>query len=148
MMQQGCTRGGGSAPAARRAGRYLAVAVLAALTASCATLTPTSPEAEKVKVVTERATARWKAVVGKDFAAAYEYFSPASKSTVTPQGFKAVASRLDYKEGRVDGVKCDAETCVVKLTITYDTKLMKGVHTPLEESWIITRGQAWYVWPL
>jgi len=148
MMRQGCKRDVTSVLATVREGRFLAVAVLAVLTASCASLRPDSPNEEKVKIVTERAAARWQAVIGKDFAAAYEFMSPASKATVTPAGFKTIASRLDYKEAKVNQVTCDAETCKVKLLITYDAKMMKGVHTPLEEAWVIDKGQAWYVWLL
>ena len=148
MMRQGRKWGVTRALATIREGRFLAVAVLAVLTASCASLRPDSPNEEKVKVVTERAAARWQAIIGKDFAAAYEFMSPASKATVTPAGFKTIASRLDYKEAKVNQVTCDAETCKVKLLITYDAKMMKGVHTPLEEAWVIDKGQAWYVWLL
>ena len=148
MMRHGCKRGVTHALATVYAGRFLAVVVLAMLTASCGSLRPDSPNEEKVKVVTERAAARWKAVLGKDFAAAYEYMSPASKATVTPAGFKTIASRLNYKDAEVKAVTCEAEVCKVTLRITYDTKLMKGVHSPLEESWVIDRGQAWYVWLL
>jgi hypothetical protein len=126
----------------------VAVVVLAVLTAACATLGPSSPNEEKVKVVSERAQARWKAVIGKDFAAAYEYLSPKSRATVTPGGFKAVSSRLDYRAAEVKGVTCDGATCKVSLLITYDTKIMPGVHSPLEESWVLDGGQAWMVWPL
>ena len=148
MMQQGCKRGMKSALAAVYEGRYLAVVVLAVLTAACATMSPTSSSEEKAKVVAERSAARWNAIIGKDFAKAYEYMSPASRATVTPAGFKTIASRLDYREAKVNEVTCDAEACKVKILITYDTKLMKSVHSPLEESWVIDKGQAWYVWLL
>ena len=148
MMRQGCKRGTKSAPAKAGVGRYLVVVVLAVLTTACATLRPDSPTEEKVKVVTERATARWKAIIAKDFAGAYEYLSPASRATVTPAGFKTIVSRLNYRDAKVTGVTCDGEACAVKLLITYDAHVMNGVHTPLEESWVITRGQAWYVWVL
>jgi hypothetical protein len=141
--------------------RYLAVAVLAVMTAACATLGPSSPTEEKVKVVTERATARWKAIIGRDFAAAYEFMSPATRVTVTPAGFKAVASRIAYREAKVTEATCEAGSCRVKLMITYDapapvptavqgknTVTMKGIHTPLEENWVIDQGQLWYVWPI
>ena len=141
--------------------RYLAVVVLALLTAACATLSPSSPDEEKVKVVTERATARWNAIIGKDFATAYGYMSPTSRATVTPTGFRAIASRIAYREARVTGAACDAGTCRVKLMITYDapapvptpiqgrnTLTMKGIQTPLEENWVIDQGQLWYVWPI
>ena len=126
--------------------RYLVVAVLAVVTAACATLSPTSPTEEKVKVVTERAAARWKAVIGKDFEAAYQFMSPASRATVTPAGFRTIASRLNYRAAEVKEVTCEAQACKVKLQITYDAAMMQGVRTLLEESWVIDKGQAWYVW--
>ena len=148
MMRQVRTWGGTRALANVVDGRYLAVVVLAVLAAACATLGPSSPNEEKVKVVSERAQARWKAIIGKDFAAAYEYLSPKSRATVTPAGFKAIASRLAYKAAELKDVTCEAETCKVTFLITYDAKLMKNVHSPLEESWVIDGGQAWYVWLL
>jgi hypothetical protein len=148
MMRQVSTRGVKRALATAVDGRYLAVAVLAVLTAACATLGPSSSNEDKVRVVSERAQARWKAIIGKDFAAAYEYLSPKSRATVTPAGFKAIASRLNYKVAELKGVTCEAETCLVKFQITYDAQLMKEVHSPLEESWVIDKGQAWYVWML
>ena len=148
MMQRGCKQGASGVLAGMCKGRYLAVVALAVLSAACTGLRPDSPSEAKVKVVTERAEARWKAIIGKDFAAAYEYLSPTSRSTVTPAGFKTIASRINYKDAQVKSVTCDAETCKVQLQITYDTSLMKDVHTPLAESWVISQGQAWYVWVL
>jgi len=148
MMRQGCKRGLRHALATVVDGRYLAVVVLAVLTAACATLGPSSPNEEKVKVVSERAQARWKAIIGKDFDAAYGYLSPKSRATVTPAGFKAIASRLAYKAAELKDVTCEAETCKVTFRITYDARMMKDVHSPLEESWVIDGGQAWYVWLL
>ena len=161
MMQQRWAIGAARALALVYEGRYLAVAVLAVVAAACATLSPSSPAEEKVKVVTERATARWNAIIGKDFALAYGYMSPATRATVTQAGFKAVASRLDYRAARVTEAKCDAGTCRVKLLLTYDaptpkaipvpgkdTTMMRGITTPLEENWVIDQGQVWYVWPI
>jgi len=161
-MMQGCKRSAKRAPARMSAvQQYLAVAVLAVMTAACATLTPDSPTEEKVKVVTERATALWNAIIGKDFDAAYGYMSPATRATVTPAGFKTIASRIAYREAKVTGATCDAGTCRVKLLITYDAPapiptgiqrkdatMMRGIHTPLEENWVIEQGQVLYVWPL
>jgi hypothetical protein len=157
MMQQGCNRGGGIVPAVMYGIRLLAVAVLGVVVASCATLKPDSPNEEKVKLVTERATARWQAIIGKDFATAYEYLSPASRTAVTPNGFKTVASRIDYQAAKVTGATCDGATCRVKLILTYNASIaikggdpasLNGINTPLEENWVIERGQLWYVWPI
>jgi hypothetical protein len=148
MMQQGCKRGARRALVTGFEGRYLVVVFLAMLSAACASLRPDSPNEEKVKVVTERSAARWKAIIGKDFATAYEFMSPASRATVTPAGFKTIASRINYKVAKINEVTCDAEACKVKLLITYGVPKMKEIHTPLEESWVIDKGQAWYVWLL
>ena len=150
MMRQRCVSGAVRARAGTGKAQYLArfamVAVLAVLTAACSTLSPTSPTEEKVRVVTERATARWKAIIGRDFDAAYQFMSPASRATVTAAGFKTIASRLNYRNAEVKEVTCDAQACKVRLQITYDAAMMSGVHTLLEESWVIDKGQAWYVW--
>ena len=127
--------------------RYL-IAALALCAGACATLSADSPSEEKVKVVGERANARWQAIINKDFDAAYEYFSPASRATITRAGFKTIASRLQYRAAKVQSVTCEAETCKVTLDLTYDAPMMKGVRTPLNEPWVIEKGQAWYVWPL
>lgn len=156
MKQQGCNRGGGIAPAVMRGMRFLAVAVLGVVVASCATLKPDSPDEEKVKLVTERAAARWQAIIGKDFATAYEYFSPSSRTAVTPAGFKTVASRLDYRAVKVTGATCEGGTCRVRLVLTYNASVatrgetipVNSINTPLDENWIIEKGQLWYVWPL
>jgi len=38
--------------------------------------------------------------------------------------------------------------CKVAVSITYDHRLMKGITTPAQETWVISDGQAWYVWQL
>jgi hypothetical protein len=30
--------------------------------------------------------------------------------------------------------------------VTYDHKLMRGIRTPVEETWVFDKGQAWYVY--
>jgi len=120
-------------------------------------LGPDSPNEEKVKIVTARATARWQAIIGKDFAAAYDYMSPSTRATVTPAGFKTVASRIDYRNAKVTEATCDGKAWKVKLILTYNaglsirggrTESMNGINTPLEENWVIDKGQIWYVWPI
>ena len=157
MMQQGCKRDVRRVLAAVCEGRSLAVVVLAVLVAACATLTPDSPNEEKVKVVTARAAARWQAIIGKDFAVAYGYMSPATRATVTAAGFRTIASRIDYRAVKITGATCDAGTCRVKLILTYnataaikggESAQIDGINTPLEENWVIDQGQVWYVWPI
>lgn len=124
------------------------VAALALSLAACQTLTAGSPESEKAEVVTARANARWAAIVARRFDDAYDYLSPASRASITRRGFETIVSRLAYREASVTRVSCRGAVCNVQLELVYDTKMMKGVRTPINESWIIEKGQAWYVWPV
>jgi hypothetical protein len=126
--------------------RYAVLALFALWMTSCTTLTANSSPEEKEKIVATRAEARWQAIISKDFDTAYGYLSPASRATVTRAGFKTVASRLAYRAAKVTRVNCDATVCKVAIDLTYDAPTMKGVRTPLQESWIIDKGQAWFVW--
>ena len=128
--------------------RRFAVAGMALVLAACATLNAESPLDEKVKVVTERANARWAAIIAKDFDAAYGYLSPASRTSIKRGGFKAVVSRLNYKSATVKQASCEGAVCRVDLELVYDANMMKGIKTPIRESWIIEKGQAWFVWPV
>ena len=124
----------------------VALALVAVGTISCSTLSVDSSSDEKSKVVSARAQARWQAIINKDFDAAYDYLSPASRATMTRVAFKTMAARLAYRSAKVTGVECNALVCRVMIELTYDVPLMAGVRTPLQESWIIEKGQAWYVW--
>jgi hypothetical protein len=46
----------------------------------------------------------------------------------------------------VEKVDCVAEVCSVVMELVYDRKQMKGIQTPLNETWIIEKGSAWYVY--
>ncbi len=146
MMQQGFKRGVTGALTTGCEGRYLVVVVLAVLTAACATLRPDSPNEEKVKVVTQRAEARWNAVIDKNFDAAYEYLSPSSRAALPLASFRAMASRIAYRGIKITAVSCEEQICRANMILTYDAAGQR-VNTPFNEDWIIEKGQAWYVWP-
>jgi hypothetical protein len=46
----------------------------------------------------------------------------------------------------VGKIACEAELCKVQMLVTYDAKRMKGIETPVDETWIIENGSAWYVY--
>lgn len=125
----------------------LAVVVAGLATAGCASLNADSAPEAKQKVVTERAEARWHALIKGDVDAAYAYLSPASRKA-TPLTVYAgtIKPAIKWREVKVDKVDCAAEVCKVQLSLTYDAKMMKGITTPLWESWIIEDGTAWYVY--
>ena len=133
----------------RWCGRIAGIAAIA-LMAGCATvggaLAPdASPEAKRA-AVRERSEARWQAILKGQYAAAYEFFSPASRQVVSLPAFEERLKRVGFREVKVEAVECDGETCKVRISITYDHRLMKGIVTPAGETWIIDQGRAWYVW--
>jgi hypothetical protein len=100
----------------------------------------------KQKVVAQRAEARWQSLIKGDLDAAYAYLSEGSKATTPLAVYKAKIRPGLWRQAKVEKVECEAEVCKVQLQITFDHKLMKGIETPLNESWIIEKGSAWYVY--
>ena len=141
----------------RHACRVLATVGLIAL-AGCAT-TPQGPSgasgttstavpatpAAREALVAQRAKARWDAMVKDDLDTAYGYLSPGSKQLISLEKFKANTRRGAFRDGKVESVTCEDDACQVKVLLTYDHPKMKGITTPVLESWIVDGGQAWLV---
>jgi hypothetical protein len=125
--------------------RRIAWLVLGVTLAGCAGVRVDSAPEEKQKFVAQRAEARWQLLLKGDLAGAYEFLSPGSKATMSLDLYKAKIKPGMWREARVEKVDCQAEVCSVVMQITYDRKQMKGIQTPLMESWIIEKGSAWYV---
>jgi hypothetical protein len=120
------------------------------LAGGCATLgggltKDTAPEIKRA-AVTERANGRWAALIKGDLDTAYTYLSPASREVVTLASFKARTRTSGFRDAKIDNVECEPEVCKVSLVLTYDHRVMKGVQTPLSETWVLDKGQVWYVW--
>jgi hypothetical protein len=105
----------------------------------------TSPEA-KQDLVRQRAMSRWGLLIKDDMDAAYAYLSPGSRETTSLDKFKKNFRRGAFREARVDTITCDGDACIARMLVTYDHPKMKGITTPILESWIIDGGQAWYVY--
>src|SRR5207302_9114195 len=104
------------------------------------------PKEQKSAAVRERAEARWQALIRDDIAAAYGYLSPTTRDVVSLDQYRAKLARGTFRDAKIDTVDCDAELCNVKVRLTVDRARMKGMVTPLEERWILERGQFWYVY--
>jgi hypothetical protein len=137
----------------RHACRVLATIGLIAV-AGCATPPQPAPSAPaqamtadaKQALVAQRAAKRWEAMVKDDLDAAYGYMSPGSRDATSLEKYKANTRRGAFREGKIESVSCDGDACVVKVMVTYDHPKMKGITTPVVESWIIDGNQAWYVY--
>ncbi len=108
-------------------------------------VTNLTPEAKKA-LVTERVNARWDLLIKGDMDAAYQFFSAGSKEAVSLKVYKATVKPGMWRAVRIDGMDCDAEICQVRMTLTYDHRLMKGIQTPFRETWILEKGNAWFVY--
>jgi hypothetical protein len=104
-----------------------------------------SPE-QKQKVVAERAQARWDVLIKGDVTSAYQFLSSGSKASTSLDLYKDKTKPGMWRGAKVDKVECEAEVCKVKMLITYDAKRMRGIETPVDETWIIESGSAWYVY--
>lgn len=104
----------------------------------------TTAEARQA-LVTERANARWAALIRDDLNAAYGYLSPASREVLSLDKFKTTMRRGGFRAAKVETAACDGDSCKVRLLLTYDHRQMKGITTPIVESWIVDGSQAWYV---
>ena len=131
-----------------RQGWWLAWVVVA----GCSTLggvTKDSPLEVKEAAVKERAGARWAAMMKGDIDGAYAFLSPASRQAVSPEALASRVGAAKYTAATVEWVSCEAESCKVQIKLTYDYpiqgKMMRGIQTPLTETWVFDKGNAWLV---
>lgn len=104
----------------------------------------TATEARQEAVATS-AQKRWDAMIKGDYDTAYDMMSPASRSTISRDQFKA-RTRHGFTGAKVDPVRCDGDTCRVRVWVTYDLPQIKGMRGSVDEIWIFEHGRPWYVY--
>jgi len=114
--------------------------------AGCAAISAESSAEAKQKVVAERAEARWQALIKGDVEGSYQFLSTGSKAATSLAQYKAKIKPGLWRSAKVSKVDCEAELCKVQMLITYDYRNIKGLETPVPETWIIENGSAWYVY--
>lgn len=126
--------------------RFVAVAAVFALAACAAG--PHQPESPG-----ERAQARWDALLSGDYATAYAYLSPGTRSAVTEMEY-AVAfkmRRVHYDSARFLDQECEGETCTVRMNMGYTlTGVLRGVpnfkgKAVVSEKWVRIDGKWWFL---
>jgi hypothetical protein len=136
----------------RQTARGTAVLLAVLTLASCAVSPigdgsgPAVGSKAREEAVASRVRERWDAVIKGDWTRAYGYLSPASRASLTVEQYQKLARSVAYRAAEIKGIECDAERCRVQLSVTYDHRLMKGVTTPLEETWVFDQGKPWYVY--
>lgn len=123
----------------------LAVAVTGCASLPGGGISKDSPAEAKRAVVTERVNARWDLLIKGDVDQAYTFMSTGSQAVFPLNTYKARIKPGNWRTVKIDSIDCEAELCKVKVILTYDHRMMKGVLVPLEESWIIEKGTAWYI---
>jgi hypothetical protein len=114
--------------------------------AGCAGVSVDSSPQAKQGVVAERAQARWQILMKGDVEGAYQFLSAGSKAATSLEAYKSKIRPGMWRGAKVDKVECQAEICKVVMQITYDARAMKGIQTPVDETWVIENGSAWYIY--
>lgn len=126
--------------------RYLSFAIGAiALLAACGASRP--PE----EIVSERAQARWDALVSQDYETAWSFHSPGFRAQNSAEVYADEMSRrpIRWDSARVLGVECEEDECAVEVLIGYTAVGAPGPladvrsERPIKESWIRLDGEWW-----
>lgn len=120
---------------------FLASSVILGFLAACASV----PVQEPGDLVAARARDRWQALIDKDIERAYKFLSEGTRQAISLERYQSSIKSGIWRKVEVDAVQCKESVCKVRLLITYDHKVMKGVTTPLSETWLIENGNAWFV---
>jgi hypothetical protein len=124
--------------------------LLLALVSACATVAPTQDE-----IIAERVQARWDALIARDYAKAYSYYSPAyrSRSTAVDLEIKLRMQRVKWIGAKYVSHSCSGDVCTVDVDLKYQmAKPVPGVSSwgsvnRIQEQWIKVDGQWWFVPP-
>jgi len=118
------------------------------LLSACAT-TPASRE----DVIKERSQARWDALLARDYAGAYAFYSPGYRSTATVVDFEISMRmrRIAYSSAKYLEQNCDENTCVVAFNVGYRVGApVPGVSVwdgfqVINDQWVKTGGEWWFL---
>jgi len=130
--------------------RIMVVACTLMLLSACATSTGVSPES----LIEERANARWEALFSGDLAGAYEYLTPAYRTSVSSLAYQrsVLLKRVAWTSAKYIDSTCEEATCKVRFNVGFTVSgAIPGVKSyegtqKIEESWVLIDGQ-WYFVP-
>ena len=133
----------------RRSMRSALLAALAVVTASCAT-SPTHDDP-----VSERAQARWDAIIERDYDTAYALYSPGYRSAHSRTDFEIQmrSRRVTWTSATYRDNSCEGDVCTVAFDVEYRApRPVPGLdeyegRSVIEDTWIKASGDWWYVPP-
>jgi hypothetical protein len=113
-----------------------------------------SPELS-METLEQRVQGRWDVVIAGDYQAAYQYFSPGLRQSVSYENYlrSVVARTVRWTDGQFKEIlKCDESVCKVQTTIHYEVSglvpgggAFKSVRVVIED-WIQV-DETWYFVP-
>lgn len=126
----------------------LCVSGLMLILSACATAPLSTGELTEARVM-----ARWKAILNGDYAAAYDYLTPAYRSSVSTLQYQRglLLNQVKWTEARYNESVCEDTTCKVKISIDYTLYgAVPGVNSfdgkqVMEETWLKADGVWYYV---
>ncbi len=108
----------------------------------------------KIDSIEQRATARWEALLGGDLQAAYEYLSPATRSSINSLQYQrsVLLQKVRWTGAQYIEESCEETTCKVTISLDYVIHgALPGIRSfedsqVVEESWVLVDG-VWYFVP-
>lgn len=129
----------------------LLLGLLAASLSGCASLGLDTPDQ---RAVSQRATARWQALVAADWATAYPYNTPGFNAVVDLASYKArFGTAVKWTGAEVLTVRCpEPDQCTARLRIDYrplGVQANVGLSsTGIDEKWVRVDGAWFYFQPI
>ncbi len=128
--------------------RLFALMMAGVFLTACAT----APESSGNSIA-ERAQDRWDALLAGDFETAYAFYSPGYRSTmsVIDLAFKIRSRRVQWVSAEYQDHSCDERVCSVDFRVSFKVmKPVKGMQvwessSLVDEKWVKTEGQWWYL---
>lgn len=113
------------------------------------------PPREPSEIVTERAQARWDAVIAGDPESSYEYQTPGyrEKTSVMDHVIRYSRRQITWLAADVLEAECTQDRCDVEIMVAYRADGAPGVLSglegsrPVEETWIRIDNRWWFVNP-
>ena len=108
------------------------------------------------EIVARNATARWEAILAKDFRTAYGYLTSGTRAITTPEAYvkRMLGATIRWTGAKVESVECnEPDVCRAAVYITY---MVRGAQAgmgeieggnPVFEQWIRGDDGRWYHLP-
>jgi hypothetical protein len=101
-----------------------------------------TPEA----MVTQRAQARWDALMMRQFDKAFDFITPAGRSTLPREVFSGRLAGASWLGAKVTKVTCEPEVCDVSVELEYYLLPNYRHKETFAEKWILDGDNWWFVY--